>query len=335
MFKDSVVVRLGRGKRALVVMMALIVSLVSLGAVSSPVLAKQPTGDFAIFKQCPRFATGVNLCLYSQITGGVTTINKLSVPIVNATTLQFGIAFNSETEAETVVGAINGETLSPTPQPVPGGLSSLIDCNEIKDKGLLGRLRRRTCKAILDNPSFTAVNETTELARPASEIYVNKNNELALQGTALALPVRIHLENPLLGRDCYIGSSADPIVFNLTVGTTSPPPPNEPITGKFGLIGAKDKFEFIEITGHTQVDNAFPAPEATGCGGHLASLINPLINSKIGLPSPAGYNTVIHSGYVNEGTTVGVIASEQEEPNEKHHHEHKAGQDAGPHHWWH
>jgi len=336
MFKDRVVVvrLLGRGKRALVVITTLIVSLVSLGAVSSPVLAKEPTGDFAVFKQCPRFTTGVELCLYSQITGGVTTLNKLSVPIVNPTTLQFGIMVDPETEAETVVGALDGETLSPTPQPVPGGLSSLIDCNEIKDKGLLGRLRRRACRAILDNHWFTAVNETTELARPASEIYVNKNNELALEGTALALPVRIHLENPLLGHDCYIGSSANPIMFNLTVGTTSPPPPNEPIAGKFGLISAKDEFEFIEITGHTQVDNAFSAPEATGCGGHLASLINPLINNKIGLPAPAGYNTIIHSGYVNEGTTIGVIASEQEEPNEKHH-EHKQDRDTGPHHWRH
>jgi len=333
MFKDSVVVRLlGRGKRALVVTMALIVSLVGLGAVSSPVLAKQPTGDFAVFKQCPRFATGVNVCLYSQITGGVTTLNKLSVPIVNPVTLQFGIAIDPETEAETVVGALNGETLSPTPQPVPGGLSSLIDCNEIKDKGLWGGLRRRTCKAILDNHWFTAVNETTELARPASEIYVNKSNEEALEGTALGLPVRIHLENPLLGRDCYIGSSANPIVFNLTVGTTSPPPPNEPITGKFGLISPKDEFEFIEITGHVQVDNAFSAPEATGCGGHFASLINPMINNKIGLPAPAGYNTIIHSGSAYEGTTIGAIASEQEEPNEKHH-EHKERHDTGSHHW--
>jgi hypothetical protein len=332
MFRNGLVVScLDRGRCALVVsvvLMALPVALVSV----SPALAKQPTGDFAVFKQCPRFTTGVNLCLYSQITG-VTTLNKLSVPIVNPVTLQFGIVINPETEAETVVGALNGETLSPTPQPVPGGLSSLIDCNEIKDKGLWGRLRRRTCRAILNNHWFTAVNETTELVRPANEIYVNKNNELALQGTALALSVRIHLENPLLGHDCYIGSSANPIVFNLTVGTTSPPPPNEPITGKFGLISAKDEFEFIEVTGHTQVDNTFSAPTATGCGGPLAFPIDPLINSKIGLPSPAGYNTVIHSGYVNEGTTIGVIASEQEEPNEKH--ERKHDRETRPHHWWH
>jgi hypothetical protein len=333
MFKNGIVVScLCRGGRALVASVVLMVLPVGLVGVSSA-LAKQPAGDFAVFKQCPRFTTGVNLCLYSQITG-VTTLNKLSVPIVSPVTLQFGIVFDPATEKETVVGALNGETLSPTPQPVPGGLSSLIDCNEIKGRSFPGRIRRGACRAILDNHWFTAVNETTELAVPAGEISVNKNNELAGVGTALSLPVRIHLENPLLGRDCYIGSSTNPIVFNLTVGTTNPPPPNEPITGKFGLISAKDEFEFIEVTGHTQVDNTFSAPAATGCGGPLAFLIDPLINNKIGLPSPAGYNTVIHSGYVNQGTTVGVIASEQEQPNEKNH-ERKHDRETGPHHWWH
>jgi hypothetical protein len=334
MFKDSVV-RLGRGRRALVVMMALIVSLVSLGAVASPVLAKQPTGDFAVFKQCPRFTAGVNLCLYSQIDGEM-TLDKLTVPIVNTVTVQFGIMLNEETFEEKVVGALNEETLSPTPQPVPGGLSSLIDCNEIKGKWFPGRVRRGACKAMLDSSRFTTVNATTELARPASEIYVNKSNEEDGEGTALTLPVRIHLENPLLGQDCYIGSSANPIMFNLTVGTTSPPPPNEPITGKFGLISVKDEFEFIEVTGHVQVDNAFSAPEATGCGGPFSFLIDPLINGKLGLPSPAGYNTIIHSGYADEATTVGVIASEQEEPHEKRHGK-EWGQETGPTPWrhWH
>jgi hypothetical protein len=301
--------------------------------IASPALAKQPTGDFAVFKQCPRFTTGVELCLYSQIVSGETTLNKLTVPIVNATTLQFGIVFHPETETESVVEAHNGETLSPTPQPVPGGLSSLIDCNEIKDKGLRGRIQRQTCRTMFDHPWSTTVNETTELARPASEIYVNKNNELALEGTALALPVRVHLENPLLGKGCYIGSSTNPIVFNLTVGTTSPPSPNEPITGKFGEISVKDGFNFIEITEHTQVDNGFSAPAATGCGGPFSSIIDSLIDSKIGLPSPAGYNTIIHIGTADQATTVGVIASEQEEPG-KERHEHRRGwQEAGLRDW--
>jgi hypothetical protein len=331
MLKNHFVHLMGVRRRTLIIVMALMVPLAGLGA-ASPALAKEPTGDFAIFKQCPRFTTSVGICVYSQITGGVMTLNELTVPFVNAVTFQLGIMV-TETGGEKIVGALNGETLSPTPQPVPGGLSSLINCNEIKGEGFLGRARRRVCKAVLENSWFTKVNATTELARPAGEMYINRNNEANSEGTALTMPVRIHLENPLLGRRCYIGSSADPIVFNFTTGTTSPPPPNEPIGGNFGYATARDEFRFIELTGHTQVDNAFSAPEATGCGGAFSSFIDPLINSKIGLPSPAGYNTIIHSGYADFATAEGVIASEQEEPGEERH-EHKRGGRTGPRDWW-
>lgn len=94
-------------------------------------LAKEPTVDFAVFKQCPRFTTGVNLCFYSNAYGGKVTLNKQTVPIKNTITLQGGYTFNEETEAETFLGALNGETLSKTPQNVPGGLLGLVKCNEI------------------------------------------------------------------------------------------------------------------------------------------------------------------------------------------------------------
>jgi len=340
--KDVVKKRVGaRRHHARVVITVLMVSLAGMMTVASSALgAKQPTGDFAVFKQCPRFTTGVNICFYAQITGGVTTLGKLTVPIVNPVTFQAGIIFTepttpTERETETFVDALDGETISPTPQPVPGGLSSVIDCNEIKDRGLLGRIRRGACKAILNNHRFAAVNETTELARPAGEIFLSKYNEVAEEGIGLTLPVRIHLENPLLGRDCYIGSSADPIIFNFTTGTTSPPPPNTPIKGSFGHPELRHDFEIVEVIEHLQVDNAFPAPAATGCGGHLAFLINSLINSKIGLPSPSGYNTITHYGTATEATPGAVIRSEQEEPTNEQHHEHKEHQDDGHHHWWH
>jgi hypothetical protein len=321
-------------------MAALTVSLVGMMAIASSALgAKQPTGDFAVFKQCPRFTTGVNICFYAQITGGVTTLGKLTVPTVNPVTFQAGIIFTeptapTELETETFVDALNGETFSPTPQPVPGGLSSLIDCNEIQGRGLFERIRHRVCRTMLNNHRFAAVNETTELARPAGEIFLSKRNEVNEEGTALTLPVRIHLENPLLGRDCYIGSSADPIIFNFTTGTTSPPPPNTPIKGSFGLLEFRNNFEIVEVTEHLQVDNAFPAPAATGCGGHLAFLIDPLINSKIGLPSPAGYNTITHDGTAAEATPGAVVRSEQEEPTSEQHHEHKENPRERPHPWW-
>jgi hypothetical protein len=80
----------------------------------------------------------VNLCFYSNVYGGKVALDKQTVPIKNMITLQGGYTFNEETEAETFVGALNGETLSKTPQNVPSGLLGLVNCNEIKGSGSRG-----------------------------------------------------------------------------------------------------------------------------------------------------------------------------------------------------
>jgi hypothetical protein len=273
--------------------------------VASPASAKSPTGDFAVFLQCPRFTPGVELCLYSQTTSGEVTLNKQSVPIVNTITIQGGIAINAETGAETFVGALNGETFSRTPQQIPGGLSGLAKCNEINSA-----LERSACEDISKN-KVAAVIATTELAGPAGEIAINISNLVNQEGTALSLPVKVHLTNPFLGSGCYVGSSSKPVMLNLTTGTTSPPAANKPISGKVGDIKIKDEFELIEDPGDILVDNAFSAPGATDCGGIFSFLIDPIIDRKIGLPSAAGHNTAILNSNLEEATTVGVIASEK------------------------
>ncbi len=255
----------------------------------------------------------MELCLYSETNGGSVTLNKQTVPInedkKHVIVLQGGIT-NAGTQEEKFVGALNGETLSKTPQNVPGGLTGLVNCTEIKGTGFLEVLARESCKLVFENKT-TGVAAVTELAKPASSIGISTNNLENQEGVALSLPVKIHLENTFLGSECYVGSSSSPVTLNLTTGTTSPKLPNKPITGKVGKITAKDEFEFIEFTGNELVDNAFSAPGATGCGGIFSFLIDPIINSKIGLPSENGKNTAIQKNYIREGTTVGVIASEK------------------------
>jgi hypothetical protein len=315
---DNSLVRVPRLRgRVLVAVLAAVAVMVPM-AFAAPALAVEPTGEFAVFKQCPRFTAEVELCLYSETLGGHVTLNKQTVPInedkKHPIILQGGIIFNEETKEQKFVGALNGETLSKTPQNVPGGLLGLINCTEIKGKGIileaLAALARTACKAVFENKT-TGVSATTELARPASEIGINTSNLANENGIALSLPVKVHLENPFLGSECYIGSSAQPITFNFTTGTTSPPPPNTPIKGSVGNIQSKDNAELIEITENVLVDNAFSAPAATGCGGIFSVLIDPLINSKIGLPSPAGHNTAIQENTIREATTVAVKHSEK------------------------
>jgi hypothetical protein len=299
----------GARSRATLFVAAMVASM----AFTASAMALEPTGDFAVFKQCPRFTSGVELCLYSETLSGEVTLNTQTVPInedkKHPIILQGGLTI-SETGENTFVGALNGETLSKTPQKVPGGLAGLIKCNEIKGTGLLEKAARAACELVFENKT-TGVNAITELAKPASEIGISTSNLENAEGVALKLPVKVRLENSLLGSECYIGSNSNPMTLNLTAGTTAPPPPNTPIKGNTGKFAAKDEFEFIEVTNNKLVDNAFAAPEATGCGGIFAVLINPIVNAKLGLPSAAGKNTAIQNNYIREATTVGVIASEK------------------------
>jgi hypothetical protein len=314
MIKDHVARSAGVRRRTLLIVVALMTPLAGLGLTSSALAATQPTGEFAVFGQCPRFALEIEDCFYSQATGGVTTINKLTVPIVNPITFQGGIiAVKGRGVPTGFVGALNGETFSVTPEPIPGGMSSLINCNEITGNHHLERAWRHTCKALFENSRFAAkAYETIELARPETEITFDPENDFFEEGTAISLPVKYHLENPLLGRNCYIGSSADPIILNMTTGVTNPPPPNKPITGRYGKLAFNEAFTFLANTDHALLNNEFSTPGATGCGGGFSFIIDSLINSRVGLPSPAGYNTVIHEGFADEASPRSVIASEEE-----------------------
>jgi hypothetical protein len=301
----SNIVRGSASRRACITALVGVFGVVGVLGTAQAASAKAPTGDFAVFSQCPRFTAEVVLCLYSQTKSGEVTLSEQTVPIAKTITLQGGIRRNEATEAESFVGALNGETLSKTPQKVPGGLAGLVKCNEISNF-----LERAACELVFEN-GVTGVNATTELARPASEIGINTNNLINEEGAALTLPLKVHLENPFLGSECYVGSSVKPLTLKLTTGTTTPPPPNKPIKGKVGEIFVKDESTFLELPENTVVDNAFSAPEATGCGGLFAFLIDPIIDSKIGLPSAAGKNTAIQNNVIREATGEAVIASEK------------------------
>jgi len=251
--------------------------------------ASAHTGAYSRFDFCPSTTAGVFKCLQSVTNGGKVVLGNKTVPIVNPVTLQGGLSEGVEKEEsfyESFFGATNGETLSKTPQPVPGGLSGLVNCKEIS----LGWLRA-SCEAIFEN-GLTGANATVELAKPASSIVVSELNLAGREGVALQMPVKVHLENPLLGSTCYIGSSSSPIIWNLTTGATKPPPPNTSISGSTGKLEFIEKEEIAQFTGAKLVDNAWSAPAATGCGGFLVEyILDPIIDASVGVPSAAGKNT--------------------------------------------
>jgi hypothetical protein len=271
-------------------------------ASSASAVEHHPKGEFAPFADCPLSNPATELCLLAKTEGGEFVVGKETVPIAKTITLQGGIEL---TEAgEKLIAAEDGNTLSKTPQKVPGGLAGLVKCNEISNF-----LERVACELVFEN-GVTGVNATTELAAPASVVKLSLINILTQTGTALSLPVKVHLENPFLGSSCYIGSNAHPIVIDLTTGTTSPPLPNKPISGSAGEFVSNEAETLVTLNKNVLVNNSFAAGGAEGCGGIFSFLIDPIVNSKLGLPSAAGHNTAILRGTLKAATAGAVKASE-------------------------
>lgn len=255
-------------RQALLAAMALAALVAGLTA-ASPALAT-PTGGFAVFAECPLSNPETIVCVNAEGSGGDFTVGAKTVPVKHTITLQGGIAINEETGAETFLAAANGETLSKTPETVPGGLLGI--------EGLGGE-----------------VTATTELAGPASAIALSTENLLNEEGTALGLPVKLKLGNPFLGNHCYGGSNAHPIDLDLTSGTTSPPKPNKPISGSRGTLTTEEEGAILVLNNDKLVNNSFAAPGVEGCG-LVPFVVDPLVDLAMGVPAGAGHNTAILSG---------------------------------------
>jgi len=299
-------IKLGRTRRRLGAFTMTIAVAVAMMALTSSAYAVEhhPKGEYAPFADCPLSNAGVEECIFAKTESGEFIIGKEKVPIANTITLQGGVHENPTTGLDEFIGAEDGNTLSKTPQKVPGGLAGLVKCNEISNF-----IERIACELVFEN-GVTGVNATTELAGPASSIGLSLTNLAEASGTALSLPVKVHLENPFLGSSCHIGSNAHPVVIELTTGTTSPPLPNKPITGSVGEIEFNPSFTILTAKNNILVNNSFAAPVVEGCGGIFSLIINPIVDSKLGLPSAAGHNTAILKGTLKNGSAAAIKASE-------------------------
>ena len=265
------------------------------------------TGNYTKFAQCPYLNTEVKKCLYSTTTSGEVVLGSKKVPIEKPVVLQGGLgAINEEGFAKTFFAASNGITLSKAPQNVPGGLLGIVP--DASSPFLVKAL----IKFFLEN-SLTGVNSTLELAKPASAIRVNETNLAGEIGIALEMPVKVHLENPFLGKSCFVGSESSPVVWKLTSGATSPPAPNTSIKGGAGLLSFLEEGRILELKGAKLVDNAWSAPSASGCGGILSFLVTPIINAQLG-STTAGHNTAVLVNDIFVGSGAAIRKNNTENP---------------------
>lgn len=297
-----------RTQRARVTRTALLgLALAALG--TSGLAQAKPSGNYAKFSQCPFTNAEVTKCVYAMIESGEVVLGDKKVPIESPAILQGGygkvIETRGEEEFAKFYAATNGETLSRTPQNVPGGLAGIVPAASSPP------LVKALVKLFFEN-GLTGLSATLELAKPASAIRISENNLAGELGAAIEILVKVHLESPFLGKSCFIGSSHSPIVWKLSTGATNPPGPNKPISGAAGVGEFLEGGSMLLLKGNELVDNAWSAPKASGCGGILAFLVNPIVNAQLGTTA-AGHNTAILAG--TQSLAAAVVVKENDEKN--------------------
>lgn len=228
--------------------------------------ATTPAPGYEQFAGCPHPSQmTIETCFRTVFTDGQLQMGTREIPIENPVTFSGGVTAAGE------FGAGPKGGLLPAKQTVPGGVVGLT--------GFTWLLEYFSIEAL-------ALSATIELAGTPSDPLAEP----------VSLPVKVHLHNSVLGKNCYIGSDTEPIELELITGTTSPPSPNTPITGAAGsssLTGSG----VTDVTEGTYVDNSFYAPGANGCVLTVFGLppenIDSEIDAQSGLPSEAGSNTAI------------------------------------------
>jgi hypothetical protein len=80
--------------------------------------------------------------------------------------------------------------------------------------------------------------------------------------------------------------------------------------GNPGEASTNEAESILTTNNNSLVNNSYTAPEVEGCGGIFAFLIDPIVDSKLSLPSAAGKNTAILKGKLQVAEAATVKASE-------------------------
>ncbi|MGW4704629.1 hypothetical protein [Streptomyces sp. NPDC004285] len=269
--------------------LATLSALTALGAFASLGTATATTpqlnGGWAPFDRCPVDAPAMLAtdgldqapqCVSSSSASGAIKLGNTTV-ITGRTNLQIGVIQNAD-GTSSVVAPPAGSLIADSAT-VPGGLLGLMCPSDIP---FITDICRQLSDAKLNK--ITATMESVGTPSDFDQIA-----GVLTDMPIVAIPVRIHLENPFLGSNCYIGTKANPIILRPN-NKTSPDFSVERYNGD-GSANEEGDLSRLNILGSTQVDTTFAVPGASGCGLGLG-LVNGAVNLKTGLPSAAGRNSL-------------------------------------------
>jgi hypothetical protein len=292
------------GKVRIAILGALVVAGLVIPASSAS--AQTLNGIWGPFTRCPvdspsmLAADGVSsdpACLANSSPSGSIKLGN-STQTTGASNLQLGATIDDATGEFSLVSPPGGALVA-EPVNVEGGVLGLMCPSDIP-------LVTAICDGLVGSP----LNAVTATVEPAGEPS-NFSRAAALQQgqPIITLPVKVHLENPVLGPNCYIGSNSDPIV--LRPENTTRPTLASAIGDLDGTPNPPGRLARLTSSA-TQGDDTFAVPAARGCG--LLGVLDPAVNAQQGLPSPSGNNYLVlndaSSPVISEGAQGPVTGQE-------------------------
>ncbi|MER8036319.1 hypothetical protein ACWEP8_30220 [Streptomyces hydrogenans] len=214
-------------------------------------------------------------CVVSYSFSGSIKLGNTTVP-TGKTNLQIGVVQNAD-GTNTVVAPAGGALIADSAT-VPGGLMGLMCPSDIP---FITDICRQLSDAKLNK--ITATMESVGTPSAFDQIAGVLTDQ-----PIVTIPVRIRLQNPFLGDNCYIGTKANPILLR----------PRNLDAPSFGVVrfngdgSANEEGDLsrLDLLGSTQYDDTFAVPGASGCGLGWFGLIDGAVNLKTGLPAASGKN---------------------------------------------
>jgi len=221
------------------------------------------------FAQCPVHALTspnngpVTICILGVSAQGTIDIGGIDTTFHGPGTVQGGCDCDG-TAPPNWADALNGHSFTSAPQ-----------------------LLSKAALALVGYPSGVKPPSQSQVyvkARPVGPITFSLLNNGQINPT-LTLPLSFHIENPLVGSHCYVGTPTDPVTLTLQAGTSGS------LTGTLGTLSVFDNGNVVQTIGTETVDGQFSAPGATGC-----KRFDNAIDAANNLPSPSGANEAILYG---------------------------------------
>jgi len=272
------------GIRRAGILLAAIAAVAASVAVTTPAAAA-PTlaGAWAPLNRCPVDDPAM------LAADGVTVVAQCMSASVPSITFAIGDTVLTSGQADVQLGMLN-QGLNYTlvapqdgafvtqPIEIPGGLLGIMCPSNIPLASLI-------CMGIVNSPLNRVSVSIVSVGAPTD---FNLAAGLGVGQPILTMRLKVKLDNPFLGSNCYIGSDTDPIVLkpaNLARPTGS--------LVRFNADGSANptgEMGYVSLVGEGLGDSTFVVPKAGGCG--LLGLLSSAVDAQQGLPSPAGSNSL-------------------------------------------